>query len=137
MTRSVEEVAPTAGRANLSGLLDALQIYFDLMYDCDLAGFDDVFASSVQLHGFRDGAMICWSAQTYRGILAERRSPKSLGAPRADEILLIDFASPTQAFTKVRVRITTLIFVDYLTWHRIDGRWLITSKGFHLERVEG
>jgi hypothetical protein len=23
-------------------------------------------------------------------------------------------------------------FVDHLTWHRIDGKWLITSKGFHL-----
>ena len=28
-------------------------------------------------------------------------------------------------------------FIDYLTWHRIDGRWLITSKGFHLEAVGG
>jgi hypothetical protein len=24
-------------------------------------------------------------------------------------------------------------FIDHLTWHRIDGKWLITSKGFHLE----
>lgn len=32
------------------------------------------------------------------------------------------------------LRISTMVFVDYLTWHCIDGRWLITSKGFHLER---
>lgn len=31
------------------------------------------------------------------------------------------------------VRVAAMTFVDYLTWHRIDGKWLITSKGFHLE----
>ena len=49
---------------------------------------------------------------------------------------MMDFASPDQAFTKVRVRMNASVFVDYLTWHRIDGRWLITSKGFHVE-VDG
>ena len=111
----------------------ALQRYLDLMYDCDLSRFDDVFAPTVQLHGFRDGAMQCWTAAVYRDILGKRQSPKSLGARREDSLLLLDFASPTQALTKVRVRIANLMFVDYLTWHRIDDKWLITSKGFHLE----
>lgn len=45
----------------------------------------------------------------------------------------MDFASPTQALVKVRVRINEEVFVDHLTYHKIDGRWLITSKGYHLE----
>ena len=117
----------------VTSLHSALQRYLDLMYDCDISRFDDVFAPTVQLHGFRDGAMQCWPAGVYRDILAKRQSPKSLGAPREDALLLLDFASATQALIKVRVRIATMLFIDYLTWHRIDGRWLITSKGFHLE----
>ena len=117
----------------LTDLTHALQRYFDLMYDCDTSRFDRVFRSTAQLHGFRDGQMVMWSAATYRDILDKRRSPKSLNAPRADEILLMDFASVTQAFAKVRLRINAMTFVDYLTWHCIDGEWLITSKGFHLE----
>lgn len=116
-----------------ASLIDALQKYFDLMYDCDTSRFDQVFRSTVQLHGYRDGQMVAWPAREYRDILDKRQSPKSLNAARADEILMIDFASTTQAFTKVRVRINTMQFVDYLTWHRIDGQWLITSKGFHVE----
>jgi Putative lumazine-binding len=114
-------------------LTRALQGYFDLMYDCDTSRFDQVFRSTVQLHGFRDGKMVMWSASTYRDILDKRQSPKSLNAPRKDEILLMDFASATMALVKVRVRISSMMFVDYLTWHRIDGKWLITSKGFHVE----
>ena len=74
-----------------------------------------------------------WPAQTYKDILKKRQSPKSVKAPRLDEILSIDFASTIMALTKVRVRIITMVFVDYLTWHYIDGQWLITSKGFHVE----
>lgn len=59
--------------------------------------------------------MMAWSAQVYKDILDKRQSPKSLGAVRADEILLMDFASTEQALVKVRVRIAAMEFVDHLT----------------------
>jgi hypothetical protein len=127
---------PAIDRSALAALTEAVQRYFDLMYDCDVSRFDTVFRSTVHLHGFRDGKMVAWSAETYKDILGKRTSPKALGAARADEILMVDFASPTQALTKLRVRIAAMLFVDYLTWHCIDGKWLITSKGFHLESGE-
>ena len=121
-----EHVAPES-------LLRAVQRYFDLMYDCDVANFDRVFRSSAQLHGFRDGQMTVWPAETYKDILSKRQSPKSRNAPREEQVLLVDFASPTQALAKVRVRIGPTVFTDYLTYHRIDGEWLITSKAYHVE----
>lgn len=114
-------------------LLGAVQRYFNLMYDCDISNFDRVFRSSAQLHGFRDGQMTVWPADTYKDILSKRESPKSQNAPREEQILLMDFASPTQALVKVRVRIGPTSFTDYLTYHRIDGEWLITSKAYHVE----
>jgi len=113
-------------------LTRAVQRYFDLMYDCDTSRFDQVFRETAQLHGFREGEMTMWPAQTYKDILAKRQSPKSLGAPREENVLLIDFASPDQALVKLRVRINTAVFIDYLTYHRINGSWIITSKAYHL-----
>jgi hypothetical protein len=135
-SRSAERtVSSWLGRDDecVTSLRAALERYLELMYDCDVSRFDDVFAPTVQLHGFRDGAMQCWPAAVYRNILTKRQSPKSLGAPREDALLLLDFASSTQALTKVRIRMATMLFIDYLTWHRVEGRWLITSKGFHLD----
>jgi hypothetical protein len=120
------------GRSCLTSLTEAVQKYFDLMYDCDTSRFHEVFRSTAHLHGFRDGQMVTWCAQAYKDILDKRQSPKSLGAVRADEILLMDFASTELAFVKVRVKIAAMVFVDYLTWHCIDDKWLITSKGFRL-----
>lgn len=144
MAAAVHELAPI-GRgdgasadfhARLTGLTEAVRKYFGLMYDCDISHFDEIFAPTAQLHGFRDGQMVMWPAPTYKDVLANRQSPQSLGAVRAEEILMIDFVSADMAFVKVRVKIAAVTFVDYLTWHCFDGTWLITSKGFHVESVD-
>jgi len=121
--------------SRVQGLTQAVQRYFDLMYDSDTSRFDRVFRSSAQLHGFRDGQIAMWPAQTFKDVLTSRPSPKSVGAPREEEILMMDFASANQAVVKVRVRINTIIFVDHLTYHRIDGEWLVTGKAYHVERT--
>jgi hypothetical protein len=120
-------------RATYHSLLDAVERYFDLMFDSDVSRFDQVFASSAQLHGLRDGNLRLLPARDYKNVLASGPSPKSKGAPRQQEILLVDFASPAQAVVKVRVRIDAILYLDYLSYHRIDGAWLITAKSFHVE----
>ena len=121
-------------RAAHHSLLDAVQRYFDLMFDSDVSRFDQVFAPSAQLHGLRDGNLRLLPALKYKKALAAGPSPKSKNAPRQQEILLMDFASPAQAIVKVRVRIDTTLYLDYLSYHCMDGAWLITAKSFHIER---
>ena len=121
-------------RSTIQSLLAAIERYFDLMYDCDVSRFDQVFAPSAQLHGLRDGNLRLLPALDYRNVLASGPSPKMKNAPRDQAILLVDFASAVQAVVKVRVRIDTLQYLDYLAYHCIDGLWLITAKSFHIER---
>jgi hypothetical protein len=121
-------------RSTLQSLLDAVQRYFDLMFDFDVAHFDEVFAPTAQLHGLRDGGMRVLTARDYQSVLAAGPSPKSRHAPRQEEVLLVDLASPAQALVKVRVRIDTLLYLDHLSWHGLDGAWRITAKSFHIER---
>jgi hypothetical protein len=116
-----------------NSLLDAVERYFDLMFDSEVSRFDHVFAPSAQLSGLRDGNLRVLSAQEYRNALTSGPSPKSKNAPRQQEVLLVDFASPTQAVVKVRVRIDALQYLDYLSYHRINNAWLITAKSFHVE----
>jgi len=124
-----------SGTNAIDELTEALRKYFDLMYDCNIANFAQVFSPTAQLHGDRDGKMTCWPAAEYKEILRARQSPLSLEAPRQDSILLIDIGSAGHAFAKVEVRIHAGIYHDYLTYHKIDGRWVITSKGYQLMRT--
>jgi len=115
------------------GLMQAVEHYFDLMYDADVSRFDRVFRPTARLHGLRDGKMRMLTTEAYRNILAGTPSPRSKGAPREEEILLLDFTSADQALAKVRVRIDAIVYVDYLSYHRVDGEWLVSSKAFHVE----
>jgi hypothetical protein len=104
------------------------------MFDFDISRFDQVFAPTAQLHGLRDGSLRVLPAAEYRKVLASTPSPLANNAPRHQEILLIDLASPSQALVKVRVRVDAILYLDYLSFHLIDGAWRITAKSFHVER---
>jgi len=56
------------------------------------------------------------TAAEFRDGFLSRPSPISQGAPRADEILLMDFASDSQAMTKLRLRI---MMYDY--WNAVKA----------------
>ena len=75
-------------------------------------------------------------AQAFKEAIASRPSLKSRNIAREEQVLMVDFASDSQALVKVRVRWNTAVYVDYLTFHRIAGDWLITSKGFHIESTD-
>ena len=69
-------------QASVSALIEAVQGYFDLVYDCDTSRFDRVFQSTAQLHGHWDGAITLITAQGFKDNLAGRVSPKASGAFR-------------------------------------------------------
>jgi len=116
-------------------VLSTIEAYFDLMYDAHDRHFPEVFHELCQVHGMRDGKLMAWSASEFRKLMASRPSPASTGSPRQQEIVRVDEISPDMAAAKVRVRIGQTCFLDHLVLHRTDGRWLITSKGFHVEQV--
>ena len=114
-------------------LLAATEAYFETMFDSDLARFDRLFAPTATLHGLRDGSLRVLPLADYRELLAANPSPKAKNAAREEDILLVDFASATQALVKVRVRIDQILYIDYLSFHLVSGAWLVTAKAFHVE----
>jgi hypothetical protein len=120
---------------NHAALMTAVTRYFDLIHAADVSTFDSIFRPTAQLHGLRKGQMLMLTASEYKEMLAGGPSPKSKGAPREEQILLVDFASATQALVKVRVRSDEFVYVDYLSYHFLDGDWMISAKAFHSEIV--
>lgn len=117
------------------GVLRTIKAYFELMYDADDSHFSAVFHEICQIHGMRDGKLVAWSAAEFRHLMASRPSPASLGSPRQEQIVRVDEISPDMATADVRVRIAQTCFRDQLVLHRIDDKWRVTSKAFHVEQV--
>ncbi len=122
--------------------MDQLQIiasavngYVDLMYSADDNKFLDVFHPAALIHGIRDGELTAWSAAQFRDVIRNRPSPAAMKSPREQEILSIEQTAPDLAIANVRVRIGQTEFLDHLIFHRVDGRWQVTTKAFHVAKV--
>lgn len=116
-------------------IASAINGYFDLMYDADDDRFPKVFHDACLIHGMRDGKLAVWSAPEFREMMRNRPSPAATKSPRDQQIISIENIAPDLAAAKVRVRIGQIGFVDHLTFHRIDDKWVITSKAFHVAQI--
>ena len=116
-------------------LLKAVQIYFDALYACDLALFDEVFDEHCSLFDADEGVITVDPIARYRDVIANRIPPSSTGQPREDEIILIDWLSDVSALVKVRLRIHQNVFVDHLCIVKGTEGWRIVAKVWHLECV--
>ena len=119
----------------IQAIATAINGYLDLMYDADDSRFPDVFHGACLIHGMRDGKLTAWSASEFRDVMRGRPSPAAMKSPREQEVLTIDHTVPDLATAIVRVRIGQTGFIDHLIIHCIDGKWLVTTKAFHVARV--
>ena len=117
---------------DIAGIETALQTYFQVMHECDMQLFDQVFHPSCSLFTMKDGAMTVRPYAMYREEMSRRTPPRSLGQPRDDEaILKIEMLSPEIALAQVRVRIFEKIFVDNLKLLKVRDRWMVVAKIYH------
>jgi hypothetical protein len=115
------------------GLEAAVQTYFDGLYEGNADKLASVFHPTSALTWEENGALKPLSRDEWLKSVRERPSAKSKGLERHDEILMIDFSSPTSAFVKVKCQIPPRYFTDYLVFLRIDGKWQVAQKIFATE----
>jgi len=111
--------------------LAAIELYFQALHECDLDKFDQVFHPTASLFDVTDGTFTAMPVSDYREVIRLRLSPASVGQPRDDSMISIDFLSPDMAVSKVRLRIHDHTFLDHLTLANVDGRFQIVAKTWH------
>jgi len=111
----------------------AIETYFDAIHTCDADKLMSVFHPQSSLFDADTGTIFVESIDSFRGDVAGRVSPASVGQALEAEILMIVFLSPISATVKIRIRAHQSVFVDHLGFvHGADG-WKIVSKIWHLE----
>lgn len=129
-------VGPISGSpTRFKEISDAVQLYLDLLYTCDVSLLNRVFHEGAQLCTLEDGKPLYRSIPEYREVLRTRMSPQSQGATRQEHLVNIDLASETQAMVKVQMRVNQFFFSDYLVFFRMAGEWRIVAKTYHRTEV--
>ena len=116
--------------STITELEKAAQLYFDMLYECDLDKFDALFHPSCHLFTVQDGKQTVLSMERYREIIAARQSPASTGQPREERLEGILTLSADAALVAVVVRVHDRRFKDHLEFMRGADGWRIVSKTY-------
>ena len=119
--------------SDLNNLEQALQTYFDGLYEGDTAKLGSVFHDVAHLFYVNEGKLGDMSREQWFDMVRSRKSAQSEDLKRHDWVVQIDRSGPTTAFAKVQCQIPPRYFTDYLTFVKLTEGWRIVSKTFHTE----
>ena len=118
---------------DLRDIEEALQRYFDGLYEGDTSKLEAVFHPEAHLFSVTNGALDDLPRTKWFELIRGRPSARSRDLPRRDWVTQIDRSGPSTAFAKVQCQIPPLYFTDYLTFVKLAEGWRVISKTFHTE----
>ena len=118
---------------DLHDLEQALQLYFDGLYEGDTEKLAAVFHDVAHLFSVIDGRLDDLPRAEWFEMVRNRPSAVSRDLPRRDWVAQIDRSGPNTAFARVQCQIPPRYFTDYLTFVKLADGWRIVSKTFHTD----
>ena len=110
-----------------SAILKTLDNYFKGIHEGDINLLGSTFHPGTLLFGDVKGEPYYKTLPQYLDGVKNRQSPKDSGKPFNGEILSIEVINSI-AVAKVRVQMYEFIYLELLSFHKIDGHWVITNK---------
>ena len=107
--------------------------YHDALHRGDVTLLATVFHPQAHYATASDGTLLQMDMPSYLPVVAARRSPQAGGEARWFRIDAIERIGPVTASVRVRSRMLGKHFDDLLSLIRIDGRWQIIAKVFHVQ----
>lgn len=101
--------------------------YFKGIYEGDLDALKKVLHPGTLLFGDVKGQPYAKTFEVYLEGVKNRVSPKDAGAPFKGTIITIETVNSI-AMAKVHVKMYDFNYDEFLSFHKIDGRWMIVNK---------
>jgi hypothetical protein len=101
--------------------------YFQGIYEGDLNALGQIFNTGTLLFGDVKGQPYSKTLDQYLDGVKNRQSPKDSGKPFKGEILNVKVVNSI-AIAEVRVKMYDFIYHEFLSFHKLNGRWLIVNK---------
>jgi Putative lumazine-binding len=115
----------SADSAAISAVLN--NAYFKGIYEGDIQLLGTVYYDHTLLFGDVKGQPYYKTLADYLDGVKNRQSPKDSGKPFKGEVLAIDVVNSI-ALAKVRVKMYDFNYFEFLSFHKIEGKWKIVNK---------
>ncbi|SHN32994.1 Putative lumazine-binding [Chitinophaga sp. CF418] len=115
-------------KADVAAITAVLEnAYFKGIYEGNLDLLKPVYHPGTLLFGDVKGQPYAKTLDQYLDGVANRQSPKDSGKPFKGDIISIR-AVNSIAVAEVKVKMYDFNYHEFLSFHKIDGKWLIVNK---------
>ena len=112
---------------------DAIQLYFDSMYESSEEKVRQVFHKDAKITGYMQGSLMEQSVDSFAKFVASQTpSPAEKNEEKLLETLSLEVVGST-AVARVRDGYLGMVFQDTLSFLKIGDDWVIYNKLFHVE----
>jgi hypothetical protein len=138
ITLSATAQVPTANMQHMNNfatdsaaIADVLtKVYFKGIYEGDVKLLRTAYYENTLLFGDAGGKPYFKTLAQYLDGVASRVSPKDSGKPFRGTIIAIEVIGSI-AMAKVSVKMYDFNYMELLSFHEMDGKWLIVNKMIH------
>jgi hypothetical protein len=121
----METIQKDSSVISISNALE--NFYFRGIYEGDLDVLSQIFNTGTLLFGDVKGQPYAKTLDQYLDGVKHRQSPKDSGKPFKGEILNLKVVNSI-AIAEVRVKMYDFVYHEFLSFHKLNGRWLIVNK---------
>lgn len=115
-------------KADSTAIAEALEeYYFKGIYEGDVVTLGGIYNPGTLLFGDVKGQPYAKTLAQYLEGVAHRQSPKDSGKPFKGDILSIKVVQSI-GVAEVKVKMYEFNYHEFLSFHKIDGKWLIVNK---------
>ena len=101
--------------------------YFKGIYEGDTNTLSNILNQGTLLFGDVKGQPYAKTLEQYFDGVAHRQSPKDSGKPFEGTIISVDVVNSI-AVAKVHVKMYEFSYDEFLSFHKINNRWMIVNK---------
>lgn len=102
-------------------------VYFNGIYNGDVEQLRQIYHPGTLFWGDVKGQPYAKTLAEYLDGVAHRQSPRETGQPFKGEVLDIRVTNSI-AVAEVRVKMYDFLYHEYLSFHKIGGKWLLVNK---------
>ena len=115
---------------NKENVLKVVEDYINSAYESDGSTMRKIFDDDARVTGHINGKLIRQTKEDWAKFVEKNiPSPKEQGKVKDYDILMFDSGEETAA-VKVKSEYINIIFIDTLSFLKIDGNWKIYNKVF-------
>ena len=129
MTVASGQQSKTLNKMSDSALItEALEtLYFKGIYEGNIELLELVYHPGTLVFGDIKGQPYAKTLDQYLDGVKNRKSPQAVGTPFKGSIISIDVVNSI-AVAKVHVKMYDFEYDEFLSFHKIDNRWVIVNK---------